>query len=60
MVLSLRKAHRRIWIALAVILPILFLVAILVIPDEAKQETLYQDAYPDKTLQKEAEDSNQK
>ncbi len=60
MVPSLRKAHRRIWIILAVLLPVFYVAAILVIPNEAKQEILYQDAGPEQIPQKEMEDSNQK
>ena len=44
MVPSLRKTHRRIWIALAILLPVLYIASILIIPEEAKQEILYQDA----------------
>jgi hypothetical protein len=57
---SLRKTHRRIWIVFAVLLPVLFVVAILVIPDEAEQEVLYQDVDPTQILQKKPEDSSQK
>ncbi len=40
---DLRKRHRLIWIVLAVILPVLFVLAVLVIPKQpAVQDTLYQ------------------
>lgn len=57
---SLRKTHRRIWIVLAVLLPILFIAAIMVIPDEVEQEVLYQDADPAEIQLKGPEDSSQK
>ncbi len=57
---SLRKIHRRIWIAFAVILPVLFVAAVLVIPDEVKQEILYQNVESGQIQQKEVEDSIQK
>ena len=42
MVPSLRKTHRWVWIILAILLPILYVAAIYVIPEEVKQETIYQ------------------
>ncbi len=39
---SLRKRHRLIWWVLALLLPLLFIGAILVIPKPAHQDTLYQ------------------
>ena len=60
MVPSLRKAHRRIWIILAILLPILYIAAILVIPDEVEQEILYQDLDPNQIQQQKQQDSNQK
>ena len=41
MVPSLRKKHRLIWIILAVLLPVLFVAAVLVIP-----QPVYQDKLP--------------
>ena len=38
---TLRKRHRIFWMILAIVLPILFLAAILSIPDEVTQEELY-------------------
>jgi len=43
---SFRKTHRRIWIVLAILLPILFVAAITVIPKEIEQKVLYQDVEP--------------
>ena len=57
---SLRKTHRRIWIILAIILPIIFVLAIMVIPKDAEQEVLYQDVDPIQLEQTKSEDSNQK
>ena len=42
MVPALRKRHRRIWLVLAVIMPLLFVAAVLVIPRPAYQNELYQ------------------
>ena len=39
---TLRKRHRIIWIIIAVVLPLLFITAIMVIPKKVKQEKLYQ------------------
>ena len=39
---SLRKRHRIIWMLLAIVLPLLFLAAVLSIPEKATQEKLYQ------------------
>ena len=57
---SLRKTHRRIWIVLAILLPVLFVVAILVLPKDVEQDTLYQDADPAQIQQIESKDSNKK
>ena len=57
MVPSLRKTHRRIWILLAVVLPVLYIAAILVIPDEVTQEKLYQDETLEQTPQENMEES---
>lgn len=40
---TLRKRHFQIWLTLAVIMPILFVLAVLVIPQPVYQDTLYQD-----------------
>lgn len=42
MVPALRKRHRRIWLVLAVIMPLLFVATMLVIPRPAYQDELYQ------------------
>lgn len=42
MVPALRKRHRRIWLTLSVIMPVLFVLAVLVIPEPTYQEKLYQ------------------
>ena len=60
MVPSLRKTHRRIWILLAILLPILYVAAIVVIPDEVEQEVLYQDSDSTQIEQQKSQDSNQK
>ena len=56
--LSLRKAHRRIWLFLALLLPILFVAAILILPKDAEQNILYQDADPEQIKHLESKDSN--
>ncbi len=43
MILTLRKRHRQIWLILAIILPLLFVAAVLVIPRPVYQEKLYQN-----------------
>ncbi len=40
--LSLRKRHRQMWLVLGIILPLLFVAAVLVIPRPVYQEKLYQ------------------
>jgi hypothetical protein len=51
MVPSLRKKHRLIWIALAVLLPFLFVAALLVIPQPVYQDELPQSiAEPDQSI----------
>ena len=57
---SLRKTHRRIWIVLAILLPILFITAMMAIPDEVEQEVLYQDVDPNEIQLKKSEGSSQK
>jgi flagellar basal body-associated protein FliL len=42
MIPTLRKRHRQIWLVLAIILPLLFVAAVLVIPRPVYQEKLYQ------------------
>ncbi len=54
---SLRKTHRRIWIVFAVILPVLFIAAVIAIPKGINQEVLYQDVDPVQLQQKDSEDS---
>ena len=39
---AFRKRHRRIWIILAIVLPILFVLAVLAIPEKTIQNKLYQ------------------
>ena len=39
---KLRKRHRLVWTILAILLPVLFLLAIWSIPQPVVQETLYQ------------------
>lgn len=48
MVPSFRKTHRRVWIILAILLPILYVAAIYMIPKEVTQETIYQGLDSDK------------
>lgn len=38
---ALRKYHRTIWMILAIVLPLLFIAAILSIPEKVTQEELY-------------------
>jgi hypothetical protein len=57
---SLRKTHRRIWIVLTILLPILFVAVILVLPKDVEQDTLYQDTDPAQIQQLESKDSNKK
>lgn len=40
---SLRKTHRRIWIILAILLPIIFVAAIMFLPKEVEQDVLCKD-----------------
>ena len=40
---SLRKRHLLIWLVLAILMPVLFVAAILVSPEPAYQEELYQE-----------------
>ncbi len=40
---SLRKRHRIIWLLLAVVIPVLFVLAILYLPERVYQEQLFQE-----------------
>lgn len=42
MIYSLRKRHRTIWYILAILLPILFALAIWLVPNQLYQDKLYQ------------------
>lgn len=41
---TLRKRHRLVWLLLAIALPVLFVLALLSIPQPVMQDTLYQPA----------------
>ena len=51
MIPTLRKRHRQIWLILAIILPLLFVAAVLVIPRPVYQEQLYQKAKKETLIQ---------
>ena len=57
---TLRKRHRQIWIALAILLAILFVAAIMVIPQEVDQDILYQDTESIEIQESQSKDTNQK
>lgn len=42
MILTQRRRHRLIWLVLAFLLPILFVMTVLWLPEEAQQEKLFQ------------------
>ena len=56
---TLRKRHRQIWIALAILLAILFVAAIMVIPQEVDQDILYQDTESIEIQESQSKDTNQ-
>ena len=56
---TLRKRHRQIWIALAILLTILFVAAIMVIPQEVDQDILYQDTESIEIQESQSKDTNQ-
>lgn len=43
---SLRQKHKMIWLIWAIVIPLLFIAAIMVIPKKVKQEKLYQAPVP--------------
>ena len=44
MIPSLRKRHRRVWLVLAIAMPLLFVAAVMVVPQPVYQDKLYQPA----------------
>lgn len=54
----LRKRHLMFWLILAIILPILFILSIMTIPEPVYQEQLYQSAAPDYPQESSLEPSN--
>ena len=56
---TLRKRHRQIWIALAILLASLFVAAIMVIPQEVDQDILYQDTESIEIQESQSKDTNQ-
>ncbi len=51
MIHTLRKRHRMIWLVLAIALPVLYLLAISVIPEKVTQEKLYQQPAQSKNIE---------
>lgn len=46
---SLRKRHRNMWLILAILMPVLFLLSVLVIPEKAVEKTPFPEIAVDKS-----------